>query len=159
MIHALPGNQSWLFSTSSTFDDLNRLRVRDSLRHLRPRPSVQRPARGAISVATTAADRERTPLETSRQFQQLMNDVEELLARLDDEHSPQLDQLRSRVEATIAQARSAATNQVRSTAAQVRHYAGMADDYITGYPRTAFASGILIGGLLGFLVASTRSGE
>jgi ElaB/YqjD/DUF883 family membrane-anchored ribosome-binding protein len=93
------------------------------------------------------------PLEMPRRFQQLITDVEELLARLDDEHSPQLDQLRNRIEATV----SALNQRSQSTAGQVRHYAGMADDYITGYPRTAFASGILIGGLLGFLVASARS--
>jgi ElaB/YqjD/DUF883 family membrane-anchored ribosome-binding protein len=103
--------------------------------------------------------REKVALETPRKFEHLIDDVEELLARLDDEHSPQLDALRRRVETTIEQARSAVGNQGKSTAAQVRHYAGMADDYITGYPRTAFASGILLGGLLGFLIASVRSSD
>jgi len=88
-------------------------------------------------------------------FHQLLNDVEELLARLDDEHSPQIDDLRRRLEATMA----TLSQQGKSTAAQVKHYAGIADDYITGYPRTAFASGILIGGLLGFLLASVRSND
>jgi ElaB/YqjD/DUF883 family membrane-anchored ribosome-binding protein len=98
-------------------------------------------------------------MSETQKFQQLATDVEELLARLDDEHSPQFEQLRKRVEATIEQARSAVGKQGRSTAAQVRHYAGLADYYITGYPRTAFASGILIGGLLGFLIASVRSSD
>ena len=94
-------------------------------------------------------------METPRKFRQLINDVEELLARLDDEHSPQLDDLRRRLEANVF----ALNQRGRSTAAQVRHYAGVADDYITGYPRTAFASGILIGAALGFLVASLRSSD
>jgi ElaB/YqjD/DUF883 family membrane-anchored ribosome-binding protein len=81
------------------------------------------------------------------------------LASSDDEHSPRFHELRDRVEATMSDAKSALTKQEKSTAAQVRHYAGMADDYITGYPRTAFASGILIGGLLGFLIASARSSD
>jgi ElaB/YqjD/DUF883 family membrane-anchored ribosome-binding protein len=98
-------------------------------------------------------------LNNSRKFEQLVNEVEELLARLDDEHSPQLDKLRAQVEATMSEAKSALTNQAKSTAAQVRHYAGIADDYITGYPRTAFASGILIGAALGFLIASARSSD
>jgi ElaB/YqjD/DUF883 family membrane-anchored ribosome-binding protein len=96
-------------------------------------------------------------LNNSQKFEQLVSDVEELLARLDDEHGPQLDKLRDRVEATMAEAKSALTKQGRSTAAQVRRYAGLADDYITGYPRTAFASGILIGAAFGFLIASARS--
>lgn len=92
-------------------------------------------------------------MERPRKFQQLIDDVEELLDRLNDEHSPQIDDLRRRLESTV----SALSEQGRSTAAQVKHYAGIADDYITGYPRTAFASGILLGGLLGFLLASVRS--
>jgi ElaB/YqjD/DUF883 family membrane-anchored ribosome-binding protein len=96
-------------------------------------------------------------LNTPRQFQQLITDVEELLARLDDEHGPQFDKLRDRIEATMSQAKDALTKQGNSTAAQVRQYAGIADDYITGYPRAAFASGILIGAVLGFLAASARS--
>jgi ElaB/YqjD/DUF883 family membrane-anchored ribosome-binding protein len=94
-------------------------------------------------------------LETPRKFQQLIDDVEELLARLDDEHSPQIDDLRKRLEATV----SALSQRSQSTAAQVRRYAGMADDYITGYPRTAFASGILIGTVVGFLFASLRASD
>ena len=98
-------------------------------------------------------------MESARKLQTLVDDVEELLERMDDEHSPQLDQLRRRVESTMTQAKRALQTQGRSTAAQVRHYAGMADDYITGYPRAAFASGILIGAALGFLLASARANE
>jgi ElaB/YqjD/DUF883 family membrane-anchored ribosome-binding protein len=98
-------------------------------------------------------------LNNSQKFQQLVTDVEELLASLDDEHSPQFEELRDRVEATISQAKSALTKHGNATVSQVRHYAGIADDYITGYPRTAFASGILIGAALGFLIASARSSD
>jgi ElaB/YqjD/DUF883 family membrane-anchored ribosome-binding protein len=102
---------------------------------------------------------EKASLNTSGKFQQLITDVEELLARMDDEHGPQFDQLRDRIEATMSQAKAALTKRGNSTAAQVRQYAGIAHDYITGYPRTAFASGILIGAVLGFLVATARSGD
>lgn len=113
-------------------------------------------AHSRVSISYPARE---TTLEPSRKFQSLVDDVEELLERLDDEHSPQLDQVRRRVESTMTQAKNALQGQGRSTAAQVRHYAGMADDYITGYPRAAFASGILIGAVLGFLLASTRSSD
>ena len=98
-------------------------------------------------------------MNTSRKFQQLITDVEELLARLDDEHGPQFDKLRDRIEATMSQAKAALQKPGNNTAAQFRQYAGIADDYITGYPRTAFASGILLGAALGFLVATARSGD
>ena len=98
-------------------------------------------------------------METPLKFQQLITDVEELLARLDDEHGPQLDHLRRRVETTMSQAKSSLTQRGESAAARMRQYAGIADGYITGYPRAAFASGIVIGAVLGFLVASTRSSD
>jgi ElaB/YqjD/DUF883 family membrane-anchored ribosome-binding protein len=101
----------------------------------------------------------RIPLNNSRNFQQLVTDVEELLASLDDEHSPRFHELRDRVEATISQAKGSLRKHGNATASKLRGYAGTADDYITGYPRTAFASGILIGGLLGFLIASARSSD
>lgn len=98
-------------------------------------------------------------MRAPQKFQQLVDDVEELLARLDDEHGPQLDQLRGRVETTMSQAKAVLGRHGKTTAAQVGQYAGLADDYITGYPRAAFASGILIGAVLGFLAASARSGD
>ena len=129
--------------------------VRVSLPDLRPCMTTR--AAPPSARLLPSKKRERHPLNNSRKFQQLATDVEELLARLDDEHSPQLDKLRDRVEATLSEVKSTLTNQGKSTAAQVRRYAGMADDYITGYPRTAFASGILIGAALGFLIASAHS--
>jgi ElaB/YqjD/DUF883 family membrane-anchored ribosome-binding protein len=113
---------------------------------------------GAIFALSDNED-EKKPLDAPRQFQQLTADVEELLARLDDEHGPQLGELRARVEETLSQAQAALAKQGKTAAAQVRHYAGMADDYISGYSRTAFASGILIGAAFGFLVASARSSD
>jgi ElaB/YqjD/DUF883 family membrane-anchored ribosome-binding protein len=98
-------------------------------------------------------------MKTSRKFKQLITDVEELLTELSDEHGPEVEEMRERVEETISLAKRAISKQGKTAAAQVRQYAGMADDYITGYPRTAFASGILIGGIAGFLVASVRSDD
>ena len=98
-------------------------------------------------------------MRTARNLNRLVTDVEELLARLDDEHGPQLDELRSRVEKTLSQAKAVLTKRGKASAAQVRQYAGMADDYITAYPRMAFASGILIGAVVGFIAASARSSD
>jgi ElaB/YqjD/DUF883 family membrane-anchored ribosome-binding protein len=98
-------------------------------------------------------------VNSPRQFQQLVTDVEELLASLDDEHSPRFHELRDRVEATMSEAKSSLREHANAAASGLRGYAGMADDYITGYPRTSFASGIFIGAVLGFLVASLRSSD
>jgi ElaB/YqjD/DUF883 family membrane-anchored ribosome-binding protein len=98
-------------------------------------------------------------LNTAQQFQQLISEVEELLERLDDEHGPQLSQLLAQVEKTMSQAKIALTQQAKSAASQIRQYVGRTDGYVRRHPRTVFASGILIGTLLGFLVASARSSD
>jgi ElaB/YqjD/DUF883 family membrane-anchored ribosome-binding protein len=131
--------------------------VRGSLRDLRPCATTRRCGFRRKVVVVQNDRNEKASLNTSRKFQQLITDVEELLARLDDEHGPQFDKLRDRIEETMSQAKATLTKQSNSTADQVRQYAGMADDYITEYPRTAFASGILLGAVLGFLLATARS--
>jgi len=79
-------------------------------------------------------------MKQSRHLNELINDVEELLAELSDEHSPQIDELRNRIKDTIGS--------VRPAVARVRRYAGAVDDYITGYPRLGFLTGLLIGGMI-----------
>jgi ElaB/YqjD/DUF883 family membrane-anchored ribosome-binding protein len=59
----------------------------------------------------------------------------------------------------MSQAKGSLRQHGNAAASKLRGYAGMADDYITGYPRTAFTSGIFIGAVLGFLVASLRSSD
>ena len=88
-------------------------------------------------------------MNQSRHLSELINDVEELLAELSDEHSPQIDELRNRIEDTLGSAKPAA--------ARVRRYARAVDDYITGYPRLGFLTGLLIGGGLVHLAAQFRS--
>jgi ElaB/YqjD/DUF883 family membrane-anchored ribosome-binding protein len=88
-------------------------------------------------------------MNQSRHLSDLINDVEELLAELSDEHGPQIDELRNRVTDTIGS--------VRPAVARVRRYAGAVDDYIRGYPRLGFLTGLLIGGVIVYVAAHIRS--
>jgi ElaB/YqjD/DUF883 family membrane-anchored ribosome-binding protein len=88
-------------------------------------------------------------MNRSRDLNELINDVEELLAELSDEHSPQIEELRNRIKDTIGS--------LRPAVARVRRYAGAVDDYITGYPRLAFLTGLLLGGVMVHVAAHTRS--
>jgi ElaB/YqjD/DUF883 family membrane-anchored ribosome-binding protein len=88
-------------------------------------------------------------MNQSRRLSDLINDVEELLAELSDEHGPQIDELRNRITDTIGS--------VRPAVARVRRYAGAVDDYITGYPRLGFLTGLLIGGVIVYVAAHIRS--
>jgi gas vesicle protein len=90
-------------------------------------------------------------MNQSRHLSELINDVEELLAELSDEHSPQIDELRNRIKDTI--------RSVRPAVARVRRYAGAVDDYITGYPRLGFLTGLLIGGVIVYMAALIRPAQ
>jgi ElaB/YqjD/DUF883 family membrane-anchored ribosome-binding protein len=88
-------------------------------------------------------------MNQSRHLNELINDVEELLAELSDEHSPQIDELRNRIKDTIGS--------IKPAVARIRRYAGAVDDYITGYPRLGFLTGLLLGGSIIHVAAHIRS--
>jgi len=85
----------------------------------------------------------------------LVNNVEELLAELQDEHTPEVQELRDRVEDSIGAAKRTIRQQRKGVAARVGQYAKSADHYINDYPRLAFLSGALIFGLIGYLTGAT----
>ena len=82
---------------------------------------------------------------------QLADDVEELLAELGDPHSPEVRELRERVEDTLAAARRAVARRDPRATARLGQFAGSVDAYITHYPRLAFATGALFGGVIGYI--------
>lgn len=94
-------------------------------------------------------------MKRSHALNRLINDVEELLAELGDQRSPEIDEMRIRVEDTIGFAKRAIANQRKSGAARLRHYAGSVDSYITSYPRLGFLTGILVGGMMGYIAGLT----
>lgn len=87
-------------------------------------------------------------MNQSRHLSELINDVEELLAELSDRQSPEVDELRNRIRDSIGS--------VRPAVARVRRVAGAVDDYITGYPRLGFVTGLLIGGVSVYVAAHIR---
>src|SRR5277367_143121 len=96
-------------------------------------------------------------MNPSRALDKLVDDVEELLAQLSDDHSPQMDELRSRIAQTIGSTKRAIASQRSSVVARIGHYAGSVDDYITGFPRLGFVTGILVGGMIVYLRGLTSS--
>lgn len=96
-------------------------------------------------------------MNPSRALNQLVGNVEELLAELSDERGPQMAELRMRVEETIASAKRAIASQRTSVVARIGHYAGSVDDYITGFPRLGFITGILVGGMIVYVRGLTSS--
>ena len=85
----------------------------------------------------------------------LVNDVEELLAELQDDHAPEIKELRDRVEDSIGAAKRTIRQQRKSVTGRVGRYAKSADQYINDYPRLAFLSGALIFGVIGYVAGVT----
>jgi ElaB/YqjD/DUF883 family membrane-anchored ribosome-binding protein len=85
----------------------------------------------------------------------LVNEVEELLAELQDEHGPEVQELRDRVEDSIDAAKRAIRQEGKSVTARVGQYAKSADRYINDYPRLAFLSGAVIFGMIGYLAGAS----
>jgi ElaB/YqjD/DUF883 family membrane-anchored ribosome-binding protein len=96
-------------------------------------------------------------MNPSRTLNKLVIDIEELLAKLSDEHGPQMDELRMRVVETIGSTKRAIASQRTSAVARIGHYAGSVDDYITGFPRLGFLTGILVGGMIMYVRGLTSS--
>jgi ElaB/YqjD/DUF883 family membrane-anchored ribosome-binding protein len=96
-------------------------------------------------------------MNPSRTLNKLVNDVEKLLAELSDVHDPQMDELRMRIAQTIGSAKRAIASQRTSVVARIGHYAGSVDNYITGFPRLGFLTGILVGGIIVYVRGLTSS--
>jgi ElaB/YqjD/DUF883 family membrane-anchored ribosome-binding protein len=83
-------------------------------------------------------------MKDSEQLDALIHDVEELIATLDDDQSPHVQELKRRVQDAV----DSLDAQRKSVARRIRRYAVSVDRYITGYPRLGFATGVAVGGLI-----------
>jgi ElaB/YqjD/DUF883 family membrane-anchored ribosome-binding protein len=90
----------------------------------------------------------------TKSITRLMDDVQELLAELQDEHAPEVQELRDRVEASLNSAQRAIGKQGTQVAARLGQYASSVDGYITDYPRLAFLSGAVLFGTIGYLTGA-----
>lgn len=86
-------------------------------------------------------------MKDSKPLDSLIEDVEELIAALADEQSPQVKELRRRVEEAVDSLEA----QRKSATRRIRRYAASVDRYITGYPRLGFATGVVVGGLIVYM--------
>ena len=84
----------------------------------------------------------------------LVADVEELLGELKDEHGPEVQELRDRVEDALDATKRALHQQGNNATARIGRYANSVDGYIHDYPRVAFITGACIFGTIGYLAGT-----
>jgi ElaB/YqjD/DUF883 family membrane-anchored ribosome-binding protein len=107
-------------------------------------------------------------MDSSRKLKQLVSDTEELLAEIADEHSPEIQQLRKRLNDSIKSTKSYLHSFRRThddaeqdededhhdSHVKVRHVAASVNEYVRGYPWLALATGVLVASTLGIMATS-----
>jgi ElaB/YqjD/DUF883 family membrane-anchored ribosome-binding protein len=98
-------------------------------------------------------------MKRAKTLNRLVADVEELLSELKDEHGPEVQELRERVEDALEAAKHAIHQQGDNAAARIGRYASSVDGYINDYPRLSFLTGACIFGTLGYLAGAMARGR
>jgi ElaB/YqjD/DUF883 family membrane-anchored ribosome-binding protein len=104
-------------------------------------------------------------MDSATKLKQLVTDTEELLAEIADEHNPEIQHLRKRLNDSIKSTKSYLRSfrnrdeQDEDDAQQdshvkVRHVAASVNEYVRGYPWLALATGVLVASTLGIMATS-----
>jgi ElaB/YqjD/DUF883 family membrane-anchored ribosome-binding protein len=94
--------------------------------------------------------------DATHQLDQLIDDSEELLTRLADAHSPEIQMLRDRVDQAIGDTRRALGRSRDVSSATLRELARSIDDYVHDYPWLALATGVLVASTVAFIAGSMQ---
>jgi ElaB protein len=103
----------------------------------------------------------------NEQFRELFDGVEDLIKRVSEVDSPEIQKIRAKARVALMMAKSAiadgathVSNRARhaagSTGEYVRRAADTTDDYVREYPWYALGAGALVGFALGVLVSRAR---
>jgi ElaB protein len=92
----------------------------------------------------------------SAQFHELFDGVEDLIKRVAEVDSPEIQKIRAKARAALMVARSAVQDGAVHIGRQARLAAGTTDDYLREYPWYALGFGTLLGFGAGLLVGRRR---
>lgn len=93
----------------------------------------------------------------SEQFRELFDGVEDLLKRVAEVNSPEIQKIRAKARVALMMAKSALADGATQVTRQARRAAGSTDGYVREYPWYALGGGALIGFAVGILVARSRN--
>jgi ElaB/YqjD/DUF883 family membrane-anchored ribosome-binding protein len=93
-------------------------------------------------------------MDSARQLNELLEQTDKLLAKLSDECGPEIDELRGKLDRSMAQTREALKNDPAPEHVKVRHVAASLNDYVRNYPWLALATGVLMASTIGILSTS-----
>ena len=99
-------------------------------------------------------------MDAVHKLNDLFDQTEKLLAKLADERGPEIQELRARLDKSMARTREALKeNQAYGNGharehVKVRHLAASLNDYVRNYPWVALATGVLVASTIGILTTS-----
>jgi ElaB/YqjD/DUF883 family membrane-anchored ribosome-binding protein len=98
-------------------------------------------------------------MEAARALNDLVNDTEELLAELSARKGPDVEEIRERLQSSIAQTRGLLEKDRELNGVGVRDVAVALNEFVRHYPWMALATGVLLASSLGILatMATRRS--
>jgi ElaB/YqjD/DUF883 family membrane-anchored ribosome-binding protein len=105
--------------------------------------------------------------KVNEQFQELFDGVEDLIKRVSEADSPEIQKIRAKARVALMMAKSAfadgathvgkhARRAAGSTGDYVRRAAGSTDEYVREYPWYALGAGAVLGFALGIIVSRSR---
>ena len=103
-------------------------------------------------------------MDSASKLKQLVTDTEELLAEIADERSPEIQQLRKRLNDSIKSTKiflrsnrhadDESDVERHDPHVKVRHVAASVNEYVRGYPWLALSTGVLVASTLGIMATS-----
>jgi ElaB/YqjD/DUF883 family membrane-anchored ribosome-binding protein len=93
-------------------------------------------------------------MDSTRTLNELFNQTEKLLAKLANQHGPEIQDLRDRLGKSMAQTREALNDNRHPERVKVRDVAASLNDYVRNYPWVALATGVLVASTIGILSTS-----
>jgi ElaB/YqjD/DUF883 family membrane-anchored ribosome-binding protein len=93
-------------------------------------------------------------MESTRKLNDLFNQTEQLLAKLADERAPEIQELRERLDRSMAKTRVALKSKPPRENVKVRDVAASFNDYVQNYPWMALATGVLVASTIGILATN-----
>jgi ElaB/YqjD/DUF883 family membrane-anchored ribosome-binding protein len=93
-------------------------------------------------------------MRTSHKLNDLFNQTEKLLAKLEEEGAPEIQELRERLDRSMAKTKAALRNERPRENVKVRDVAASFNHYVQHYPWMALATGVLLASTIGILATN-----
>src|ERR1700744_1086987 len=93
-------------------------------------------------------------MNATHKLNDLFHQTEKLLAKLDDEGAPEIQELRERLDRSMAKTRIAMKNDPPRRNVKVRDVAASFNHYVQHYPWMALATGVLLASTIGILATN-----